>query len=103
MAGNGYCCIRMGWRRSAWVAVVLLVFAAVGASAAEPKRVLLLQSYGPDLAEDEDTFTDYLRKDLADKSPVPLEIDQVSLDAARLSESAQDSAFVEYVRVLFAG
>src|SRR5215472_8837795 len=94
--------IHMGWGGSAWMAVVLLVFAAAGATAAEPKRVLLLQSYGADLAEDENIFTDYLRRDLADQSPVPLELHEMSLDAARVSESTQDSGFVGYVRAAFA-
>jgi signal transduction histidine kinase len=82
------------------MAVVLLVFAAAGATAAEPKRVLLLQSFGSDIREQEDVFTDYLRKELADQSPVPLEYHEMSLDAARLSEAIQDSAFVEYAREL---
>ena len=36
----------MGWARSAWMAVTLLAFAAGNATAAEPKRVLLLHSFG---------------------------------------------------------
>jgi len=41
--------IHMGWCGSACVAVVLLVFAAVEATAGETKRVLLLQSFGSDV------------------------------------------------------
>ena len=43
----------MGWARSAWMAVVLLAFAAGNATAAEPKRVLLLHSFGPDFRAEE--------------------------------------------------
>src|SRR6516164_8606519 len=38
--------IHMRSGRSAWLAVALLVFAVVGAAAAEPKRVLVLHSFG---------------------------------------------------------
>jgi hypothetical protein len=53
--------------------------------------------------EEEDTFGDYLRTDLADKSPVPLDLYEVLLDTARLSEAKQDSAFADYIRALLAG
>jgi signal transduction histidine kinase len=83
-------------------AAIFVLAVAHGAMAAAPKRVLLLHSFGPDL-EEEDTFAGYLRTDLADKSPVPLDLYELSLDAARLSEAKQDSAFVDYIRALLAG
>ena len=91
----------MGWARSAWMAVVLLAFAAGNATAAEPKRVLLLHSFGPDFRAEE-IFADYLRTDLAEKSPYPLDAYEVSLEIARFTDGERDEAFASYLRALFA-
>jgi signal transduction histidine kinase len=84
------------------MATALLVFAAVGTTAAEPKRVLSLRSFGPDI-QPENTFADYLRADLAERSPAPPDRYEVSLEMARFSEGEQDAAFAEYLRALFTG
>jgi signal transduction histidine kinase len=86
--------------RSAWLAVALLVFAVLGAAAAEPKRVLVLHSFGDDF-EAEDVFSDYLRADLAEKSPNVLDQHEVTLEIARFAEGERDAAFIEYLRTLF--
>ena len=91
----------MGWARNAWMAVTLLAFAAGNATAAEPKRVLLLHSFGWNF-QAEDAFGDYLRTDLAEKSPYPLDRYEVLLEIARFSDREQDEAFVGYLRALFA-
>ena len=91
----------MGWGRSAWMAAALLAFAAGSATAAEPKRVLLLHSFGPNF-QAEDTFAGYLRTDLAEKSPYPLDRYEVSLEIARFTDGERDEAFVDYLRALFA-
>jgi signal transduction histidine kinase len=91
----------MGWARNAWMAVTLLVFAAGNATAAEPKRVLLLHSFGPNF-QAEDTFAGYLRTDLAEKSPYPIDRYEVSLEIARFADGERDEAFVSYLRAVFA-
>ncbi len=91
----------MGWARSAWMAVTLLAFAAGNTAAAEPKRVLLLRSFGPNF-QAEDAFAGYLRTDLAEKSPYPLDRYEVSLEIARFGDGARDEAFADYLRALFA-
>jgi signal transduction histidine kinase len=91
----------MGWARSAWLAAILLAFAAGNATAAEPKRVLLLHSFGWNF-QAEDAFADYLRTDLAEKSPYPLDRYEVVLEIARFSDGERDDAFVGYLRALFA-
>ena len=48
----------MGWARNVWMAVTLLAFAAGNAAAAEPKRVLLLHSFGWNF-QAEDAFADF--------------------------------------------
>ena len=78
----------MGWARSAWIAIALLAFAAGNATAAEPKRVLLLHSFGSRIFEAEDVFGDYLRTDLAEKSPYPLDRYEVSLEIARFKTAS---------------
>jgi signal transduction histidine kinase len=101
---TGECCrwpeYPMGWVRNAWMAVTLLAFAAGNAAAAEPKRVLLLHSFGWNF-QAEDAFADYLRTDLAEKSPYPLDRYEVLLEIARFSDGERDEAFVGYLRALF--
>jgi PAS domain-containing protein len=91
----------MEWARSAWMAVTLLAFAAGNATAAEPKRVLLLHSFGWSF-QAEDAFGDYLRTDLAEESPYPLDRYEVSLEIARFGDGERDEEFVGYLRGLFA-
>lgn len=90
----------MGWARSAGMAIVLLAFSAGNATAAEPKRVLLLHSFGSDFAAEE-TFAGYLRTDLVKKSPYPLDRHEVSLEIARFTDGERDDAFAGYLRALF--
>lgn len=94
--------IRMRWGRSSWAVGSLLFFAAISATAAEPKRVLVLHSFGVDF-EAEDTFADYFRTDLAEKSPYPVDQYEVTLEIARFSDGERDAAFVEYLKALFVG
>src|ERR1700735_2874357 len=91
----------MGWARKAGMAVTLLAFPTGNATAAEPKRVLLLHSFGWNF-QAEDAFGDYLRTDLAEKSPYPLDAYEVLLEIARFNDGELDEAFVSYLRALFA-
>jgi signal transduction histidine kinase/ABC-type uncharacterized transport system substrate-binding protein len=91
----------MEWARSAWLAGILLAFAGGNATAAEPRRVLLLHSFGWNF-QAEDAFGDYLRTDLAQKSPYPLDPYEVVLEIARFSDGERDEAFANYLRALFA-
>src|SRR5580704_16195924 len=91
----------MGWARKAWMAVTLLAFATGNATAAEPKRVLLLHSFGWNF-QAEDAFGDYLRTNLAEKSPYPLDPYEVLLEIARFNDGERDEAFAGYLRTLFA-
>ncbi len=84
------------------MAVTLLAFAAGNATAAEPKRVLLLRSFGPNF-QAEDAFAGYLRTDLAEKSAYPIDRYEVSLEIARFTDGERDEVFAGYLRGLFAG
>ncbi len=63
--------------------------------------MLLLHSFGWNF-QAEDAFGDYLRTDLAEKSPYPLDPYEVLLEIARFSDGERDEAFVGYLRALFA-
>ena len=90
----------MGRARGAWMAVALLAFTAGSATAAEPKRVLLLHSFGWSF-QAEDAFASYLRTDLAEKWPHPLDRYEVSLEIARFPDGERDDAAAAYLRALF--
>jgi PAS fold len=63
--------------------------------------VLLLHSFGWNF-QAEDAFADYLRTDLAEKSPYPLDPYEVVLEIARFGDGERDEAFAGYLRGLFA-
>ena len=69
--------------------------------AAEPKRVLLLHSFGRDFKP----WSEYgkaIRAELDRQSPWPLDIIDYSLVSARFSDENPEAPFVEYLRALFA-
>lgn len=82
---------------------LLLWFAAVGACAAtgEPKRLLILDSFGRDFAP-WNTITPAFKTELAQQSPAPIEFHEAGLETARLGEPQAEVAFAEYLRALYA-
>lgn len=77
----------------------LLLFAAIDSAFAEPKRVLLLHSFGRDFAP----FNEYgkqLRSELNLQSRDHLDIFEVSLATARFPDG-EEGPFVDYLRGLF--
>lgn len=82
----------------------LLLFALVtlGASAASPKRVLLIHSFGRDLAP-YNTFSGVLRSELASQMSGAVDVFEVSLDSAVLADTAQEGPLVNYLAALSAG
>jgi signal transduction histidine kinase len=71
-------------------------------ASAEPKRVLLLNSYGANFSP----FGDYLaslRTELARRSPYPVDIHDASVASARFAEDQRDDAFTNYLLALFQG
>ena len=74
-----------------WAAATLLFFATLtmatadAMATAEPKRVLLLHSFGPNFSP----YSEYvakLRRDLARESREPMDIYEVALATARFTE-----------------
>jgi signal transduction histidine kinase len=84
----------------AFFSVLALLLAMTGEAFSEPKRVLLLHSFGRDFApwgEYARTFRDELNQ----QSPDPIDLYEASLATARFPDE-EEGPFVEYLRVLFA-
>jgi signal transduction histidine kinase len=91
----------MRLRRGIIVSVVLLLCAIVSAAASEPKRVLILDSFGRDFAPWSE-FTRDFRQDLVLQSPRTIDLYEASLATARFAGDQQEGPFVDYLRALFA-
>ena len=88
---------------AAWPVGLLLLFAAVwvGTANREPKRVLILDSFGRDVVPFSD-IAPALKTELARQWPESVEFHEASLETARLGETAAESAFAGYLRALYA-
>jgi signal transduction histidine kinase len=91
----------MRLRRGIVVSIVLLLCATVSAAASEPKRVLILDSFGRDFAPWNEYATD-IRAELLRQSPEPIDLYEASLATARFGGDQQEGPFVDYLRALFA-
>jgi signal transduction histidine kinase len=92
----------MTQRATTWVGAVLLFLATLAAASAEPRRVLLLHSFGSNFSP----YNDYvvkLREDLARQSSEPMDVYEVSLAIARFAEDEREKPFVDYLDSLFVG
>jgi signal transduction histidine kinase len=87
-----------------WLGGLLTVLLAASlvcsAAAAEPKRVLLLLSFGRDFRPWNEYATQ-LRSELNKQSAWPLDIIEYSLVSARSGDGSSEGAFVEYLRAVF--
>ena len=88
--------------RRTWhiLAAFLMLAATPGADAAEPKRVMLLYSFGRDFKPWSDYATT-IRTELTRQSPWPIDITEHSLVAARFSDENPELPFVAYLEALF--
>ena len=92
------------WSHCATARIVLclaVTLAWSAASAAEPKRVMLLHSFGPDVKPWSDYARD-IRAELRRQSPWPLDLYEHSLVTARSSDENPEGPFVAYLGALFA-
>ena len=86
----------------ACAAGLLLLVSAVNAAATEPRRVLLLHSFGPHFAPWY-AVAGRFREELIRHSPTAIDLYEASLEMARLPQTPDEKPFVEYLRALFAG
>jgi hypothetical protein len=80
---------------------LLALCACQVALAAEPKRILMLHSFGRDFKPWSE-YAKAIRVELDRQSPWPLEIIENSLVTASFSDVNPEAPFVEYLRALFA-
>jgi len=83
------------------VFLLTLSFANQDASGAEPKRVMLLHSFGQEFRPWSE-YAKTIRNELSRQSPWPLNLVDLSLISARFSDENAELAFAEYLRALFA-
>ena len=86
---------------TAGIAALLSLVACETAWAAEPKRVMLLHSFGRDFKPWSE-YAKAIREQLDRRSPWPLDLREHSLEIARSSDENPEGPFVEYLRSLFA-
>jgi signal transduction histidine kinase len=83
-------------------AAALLLTVALQATAGEPRRVLLLHSYGPHFAP-WSAVSGRFREELIKQSANAIDLYEASLETARLAQAPDEVPFVEYLRSLFTG
>ena len=79
----------------------LLLLGALGAAAAEPRRILILSSFGPHF-EPWNNITARFREQLIEQSPYPIDFYEAALQSDRLGNAFDERPFVGYLRTLFA-
>jgi len=101
--------INPGWPvLAARLCVCLLVLAAIppgpasGEPRGEPKRVLMLHSFGRDFLP-WSAFARAIRTELEQQSPWPLELQEHNLLSARFNNPGPEAPFVDYLRSLYSG
>ncbi len=80
---------------------LLALFACQSALAVEPKRVMVLHSFGREVRPWSD-YAQSIRSELQRQSPWPLDITDHSLISARSDDDDSEIPFIEYLRALFA-
>jgi len=85
----------------ATICSLMQLFVCLAASAAEPKQVMLLYSFGKDF-KPWSAYAASIRAELNRQSPWPLDITEYSLVSARSGDEDPETPFVEYLRATFA-
>ena len=83
-----------------WLTLVMLIFAAVSPAAAEPKRVLLLHSFGPQFVPWV-FFAGQFREELFKQSPDKIDLYEASLEGSRFQQPDEQLPIVDYLVALF--
>jgi signal transduction histidine kinase len=83
-----------------WLTLVILIFGTVSPAAAEPKRVLLLHSFGPQFVPWV-FIAGQLREELFKQSPDKIDLYEASLEGARFQQLDEQGPLVEYLTALF--
>jgi PAS domain S-box-containing protein len=92
--------VRVAGALAAALAGLLLGASACIAAPDEPKRILVLHSFGLQFAPYH-AFASRLRVDLAERWPHPIELHETALDTALLAEPDAELPFLAYLAALF--
>jgi signal transduction histidine kinase len=79
----------------------IFLLAALETAIAQPRRVLLLHSFGPHF-EPWNAISGRFREELIKQSPYAIDLYEASLQGERFAQSKDDEPFVDYLRALFA-
>src|SRR6185436_9252983 len=88
--------------RACVAAAFLILLAAHDTAFAEPRRVLLLHSYGPHF-EPWSAVSGHFREELARRLPNAIDLYEASLETARIPQSPSERPLVDYLQALFGG
>jgi hypothetical protein len=91
-----------GLARASVVGAFLLLLAAHGTAFAQPRRVLLLHSFGPQF-EPWTSVAGHFREELSRRLPQQVDLLEASLMTARFAQTADESPLVDYLRAVLAG
>jgi signal transduction histidine kinase len=83
-----------------WLTFIMLIFAATTSAAAEPKRVLLLHSFGPQFVPWV-FFAAQFREELFKQSRYKIDLYEASLEGARFQQPDEQRPIVDYLAALF--
>jgi signal transduction histidine kinase len=83
-----------------WLVLIMLIFAAISPAAAEPKRVLLLHSFGPQFVPWA-FFAGQFREELFKQSPDKIDLYEASLEGSRFQPPDEQGPIVGYLVALF--
>ena len=84
-----------------WIAAAAVLLVSIGATAAQPKQILFVQSFGPNF-ETTATWGREIRNELIRQSPWPLDIQEQYLVTARTGDDVTEARFVDYLGALYA-
>jgi signal transduction histidine kinase len=90
-----------GVYRSILLAFLIASFACSASTAAEPKRVMLLHSFGRDFKPWSD-YSRAIREELARQTPWPLDVLDQLLASARVTDETPEGPFIDYLGQLYA-
>jgi len=80
--------------------LIVLAFAVVSHAATEPKRVLLLHSFGPQFVPWV-FFAGHFREELFKQLPGQIDLYEASLEGARFQQTGEQGPIVDYLTALF--
>jgi signal transduction histidine kinase len=89
------------WLAYVWITAAVVLLASIGGTAAQPKQVLLLHTFGPSF-EQGTAWSREIQKELNRRSPWPLNIQEQSVVTALNGDDAAEAKFVEYLGTLYA-